>query len=151
MGFFDILMKPDEVLAIEKPKANTVEAVKTYAIYGAIIGLVYGLIFGVLFGVIGTVAGAASAQAGGLLAGLGLAIIVVMPILGIVGSVVGSAIGWGILMLLAKVLGGKGTFAENFYLDRFRPADQIAQQIRNPLPEFNGQGRFLRGDLLPEF
>ena len=117
MGFFDILTKPEETMNALVSKANLNDALKTFAIYGAIVGFIVGVVFALLFTAISAIPGMASANPSiGLFAGLGILAIIVGPILGIIFAIVGSAIGYGIIWLCAKLLGGKGTFTQNYYL-----------------------------------
>jgi hypothetical protein len=118
MGFFDILTKPQPTMEAAKPKADLMAAIKTYVIYGVIAGLIVGIIFAVVFSAIGAFLGPLTQQVPlfAFFAGLGLLAIIVMPILLAIWSVVGSAISYGILWIIAKVLGGKGTFTQNYYL-----------------------------------
>ena len=118
MGFFDVLVHPREVLEKEIPNTNLNAALKTYAIYGAITGLLLGIFFALLFGFLGAILGAATSEIPivGVLAGLGLASIVVMPILMVILILVSTVIVWGIYWIIAKVLGGTGTFTQNYFL-----------------------------------
>lgn len=119
MGFFDIITKPQPTMEMEKTKANTMAAIKTFAIYGAVIGFLIGILFAVfasILGAAGAVLGAGQNPIVSSIAGLGLAAIIVMPILMAILSIVGAAIGYGLYFLIAKLLGGTGTFEQNYYL-----------------------------------
>ncbi|MDO8647734.1 MAG: Yip1 family protein [Candidatus Diapherotrites archaeon] len=123
MGFFDILTKPEETMKALVSKANLNDALKTFAIYGAIIGIIIGAILWTIgfaaAWIIGTIPGV---NTGGLavfvasLASLGVLAIIICAILGVILSVIGSAIMYGIIWLCAKLLGGTGTFTQNYYL-----------------------------------
>jgi len=116
MGFFDIILKPQPTMEAEKSKADTMAAVKTYAIYGAIIGLLIGIVLAFLSTLLGAFGSLFSQGAMGFFTGLGIAAIIVMPIVVAILSVIGSAISYGIYWIIAKLLGGTGTFTQNYYL-----------------------------------
>lgn len=116
MGFFDILTKPDETMKTLVKKVDFMEATKTFAIYGAIIGLLIGLFLALIAGFISSMGLLAAVPGAAILGGLGLAAIVIMPIiiaiLAVVGSLIGSALAW----LGVRILGGKGTVMEVYFL-----------------------------------
>ncbi len=109
MEFFDIVIHPKERMPLEKKNADAKEAAKAFALVGIVVGL--GL--GILAAFIGSIA---SPFLGGMATGLGLAAIIVFPIVFAILAVIGSAISSGIVWVIARVLGGTGTFAGNYYL-----------------------------------
>lgn len=109
MDFFDILIHPKERMPKEVKKANAHEAVKTFAIVGAIVGFFIGLVIAFASGVAGIMTSTP-------LAGLGILAIIIVPIILAVFLVVGSAISSGLTWLIANLFGGKGTFEQNYYL-----------------------------------
>ncbi len=98
-----VLTNPKDVFASQKKSATVMEGVKQYAIAG----LLQGLLLAILGLILGTVAG-----------GIGAG--VVAALIGIVVSVIafpiGALIGQGILYVIAKLLDGKGSFAQHYYL-----------------------------------
>lgn len=118
MGFFDILLKPQPIMEGEKAKANMGSAIKTYVVYAIVIGVILGIFFALAINFLVALAGPLATQNAmlGLFAGLGWFAIIVVPILMIIFMLIGSIIGWGILWIIAKILGGKGSFTETYYL-----------------------------------
>lgn len=117
MTFFDIIRFPSRVMAAEVKNASTKEAMKAFAIYGLVIGLLLGLLVAFFAGLV-SMLGIFGSNNGfvALAAGFGLLAIIILPIIFAVISVVGSYISSGIMWLVAKLLGGKGTFEQNYYL-----------------------------------
>lgn len=118
MGFFDILTKPRETMEALLPKANLNDAIKTYAIYSAVIGIILGLIVTLVFSVLGAALGTVFNQIPifKFLIALGALALIVVPIVVIIMTLVASMVSYGILWLLAKLLGGTGTFTQNYFL-----------------------------------
>ena len=118
MELFEIILHPREKMGSEVKKTNMEWAHKRFAIYGAIIGLLLGVGVAVLGGIIGAVAGNAAQNnlVFGLIAGLGLLAVIIMPIVMALVTLIGSYIGYGVMYLVAKVVGGTGTFEANYFL-----------------------------------
>ena len=117
MAFFDIVLKPEETFRAEKNKASLNDALKTFAIYGAIIGFFVGIVLAVLAGLLGSLLALfGNNPVLGFLSGLGLAAIIVMPILVALWTIITSAIASGLYWLLSRLFGGKGTFEQNYFL-----------------------------------
>ncbi|MFH0955479.1 MAG: YIP1 family protein [Candidatus Micrarchaeota archaeon] len=118
MGFFDILIHPRETMQAEVGKADMGAAIKTYAIYAAIIGVLIGLLVAIAATFISALAGPALNLIPGAAAivGLGLAAIIAVPIAFIILVIVFGIISWAIMTFVAKLLGGTGTLAQNYYL-----------------------------------
>lgn len=110
--YFDIIIKPEPTMQGDLKRVDRREAMKTYAIAGAIIGLVMGIAVASLGGLLSGLAGGL----GALFIGLGVVAIILFPIAFAVISVLGSFVGTGIMYLIAKALGGKGTFDQHYYL-----------------------------------
>lgn len=113
LEYFDILVKPEPTMVADKKNANTMTAVKTFAL----LGIVYGLIAAIMMiglGGLGFIGG--DPGVGALFAGLGIISLIVLPIVTAVVVVVFSYIWTGIIWIIAKALGGTGTFAQNYYL-----------------------------------
>mgnify|MGYP001566580589 CR=1 FL=1 len=106
MKFFEIILRPEPVMQGLLKKTDRNEAMRTFALVGAIMGLLFGI--GAFLG--------AGFIGGGLLAGLGLIAIIVFPIIFAIMVVIGAVIGFGIITIIAGLLGGKGTFDQHFYL-----------------------------------
>lgn len=113
MEFFTILMRPQPVMEAEKKNADTMKGVKTVALVGAIYGLLLALAQVVLGG-LNFLGG--NAGMGALFAGLGIVSIIILPIVFALLMVIFSVILIGVVWIVAKLLGGKGTFADNYYL-----------------------------------
>ena len=103
-----VLTKPKETFANEKKNSSIMAGVKQYAIIFAIIGVLMGIAVFILqnMGIV---------DFSGLPLG-GIAAIIVVPILVIVGGIVLTYIGVGIQFIIAKLLGGNGTFEQQYYL-----------------------------------
>lgn len=114
MGFIEdwkeVLTKPKEVFAKRKKEADVMAAAKTYAILGGIVGLFYGIMLAFLGALFAAVPGL------GWVAALGILAIPVSIILFAVLEVIGTLIGFGILYVIAKLLGGTGDFKTHYYL-----------------------------------
>ncbi len=106
----DVLTKPKEVFAKRKKDASIGAAAKTYAILGGIVGLFYGLLIAFLGALFAAIPGME------FLAALGLVAIPIAIVLFAVLEVIGTLIGFGILYVIAKLLGGSGDFKTHYYL-----------------------------------
>ncbi|MBI4043766.1 MAG: YIP1 family protein [Candidatus Diapherotrites archaeon] len=122
MGFFDVLLKPNDVFPAEKPNASMGKAVKRYAVYGLVTGLIAGII---LFFVLGALTSIVGPAAGGLLdnplvgaglGALGIVGIVLLVIFSVIWTVIWSAIAALVIWIVSKALGGTGEFKDNYYL-----------------------------------
>ncbi|MDP2666870.1 MAG: Yip1 family protein [Candidatus Diapherotrites archaeon] len=118
VGFFDVITKPEATLTRLRKNANTGEAVKLYAIAGGIFGLLLALMVVTVSGIIGLTALTGN-QTGmmGMLGGLGLLSLIVLPILGALFFILIFGFQSGLYFLVASLLGGKGTFAHNIFLN----------------------------------
>gem|GEM_PF-3351229 len=118
MSFFDIVLRPQETMVEDVKHVNMQEANRTIGIYGGIIGLLFGIIFSVFSIIFGAVAAGMlqNIPVVGVIAGLGLLSILIMPILGAIFALVFTHVGMHIVHFLAKLLGGTGTFQNNYYL-----------------------------------
>ncbi|MBU0635766.1 YIP1 family protein [Candidatus Micrarchaeota archaeon] len=119
MSFFDIITQPRNTMEGMVSNANTNDAIKTYAIYGAVIGFLIGLGIAILASLISLAVGTAALNqvpALGFLVGLGLLAIIIVPIIMAIVLVIVSAVSWGILTVIARLLGGTGTFTQNYFL-----------------------------------
>ncbi len=103
MHYFDIILHPEETMKANLKDAEMKKAMKPFAIAGALVGLLLGL--DIAFG------GAAFG-----LGGLSYAAIIIVPIVLAIGLAIASGFGYGLYFLVAKLLGGKGTFLQNYYL-----------------------------------
>ncbi len=110
--YFNIIIKPEPTMQGDLKSVDRREAMKSYALVGAVFGLILGLGFATLGGLLSTLGG----SAGALFGGLGVLAIIVFPILLAILTVIGSLIGTGIMYLIAKALGGSGTFDQQFYV-----------------------------------
>ncbi|MFQ5405531.1 MAG: YIP1 family protein [Candidatus Micrarchaeia archaeon] len=112
------LLKPKETFAKEKANASLTEGVKQIAVAAAAGGLVVGLIIlvisllggpaGLVAGLIGVVGGVAGA---------------------VIFAVIFSLIGNGITWIIAKVLGGAGSFSTQYYVAALYTAPVILANI----------------------
>ena len=100
------ITKPKETFAAEKGNASMGKAAVNYIIAGVISGVIAFL--ATLIGLSQT--GSATTTAIG--AGLGALGIIVSPIV----TLIGAFIGVGIIWIFAKILGGKGTYTQLFFL-----------------------------------
>ena len=100
--YFDIILHPEETMKADVKNADMKTAMKSFGIAGAIAGFFVGL--AVAFG------GAAFG-----LGALSYAAIIVVPIVFAILMAVGSGFGYGLYYLVAKLLGGKGTFVQNYF------------------------------------
>jgi hypothetical protein len=118
MGFFDIIIHPDETMAAEKKKASVSEAHKTFAIYGAIFGLIVGIFIAIIGVAVGGALGTTlnSIPLLGFFFGLGLLAVILVPILNAIFTVVFSYIWYFVISVVAQALGGTGTFEPTYYL-----------------------------------
>ena len=116
MSYFDIIRYPREHMAKALKKVDMGEAVKSFALAGAVWGLLAGLVFAFLGTFFGALVGSESAGLGAVLAGLGMLSLIVLPIAAAVMAVLGGAIGYGVIWFGSNLLGGKGTFEQLFYL-----------------------------------
>ena len=96
----------------EKKNANTMKGVKTFALAGVIVGLLMAL--GMIVG--GVNIFGATPGFGGVITGLGIVALVVLPIVFAILVVLSTLIVSAIIHVIAKILGGQGTFAEFYYL-----------------------------------
>jgi hypothetical protein len=124
-----VLKTPKEAFAAEKKNADVAEGAKQLALAFAIPGLLAGLVFAFLGSLIAAIPGA------GIVAGFGLLAIVAAPILfavfGVVTSLVANAIAYGV----SRVLGGTGTYAQQYYLGAiFTAPITIASLVLNIVP-----------------
>lgn len=110
--YFNIIIKPEPTMQGDLKTVDRREAMKSYALVGAVFGLIIGLGIASLGGLLSTLGG----NAGLLIGGLGVLAIIVFPVLLAIFSVIGGFIGVGIMYLIAKALGGTGTFDQQFYL-----------------------------------
>lgn len=116
MGFFDILIKPEPTMQGMLKDANLGAAIKNFAIYGAVVGLVLGVLIAIVVGLLGAVLASLFGPAAGIVSTMGFAAIIVLPILFAIMVVIFSFISYGLIWLVAKVLGGKGPFTNTYYL-----------------------------------
>jgi len=111
MRILTVLTKPEEALASEKKNAAIAKGVVPYAIIGLVIGIPLGAVIALAATLFSTFF-----HAGAPLLGLGLSAIVVLPLVCLAVIVVASLVGEGILFLFARLLGGRGSFAQQYYL-----------------------------------
>ena len=115
------LTKPKETFAAEKANASLVEGVKQLALVSAIGGIVFALMF-LAFAAIFTGITSAFGLTGffqGFLGGFlssGIILLVLLPIIMAITSVIITVVYVGIFYLICKVLGGTGSFEQQFYL-----------------------------------
>ncbi len=112
-----------------KGKGTVVEALKTAffssvlpAIATAVIFILLGLMFGALFGALFSLAGSSSNAGLGAGVGFGLLYIVIGLVAAVFQLVLGPVfflIGQGVQWVLARILGGKGSFAEQAYFSSY--------------------------------
>ncbi|MEK6970357.1 MAG: Yip1 family protein [archaeon] len=125
IDYFNIIIKPEPTMAEDVKHADLREAFKTFAIMGAIIGLMIGLIIAVAGERIG-------------LGGIGWIAILIAPV--VVGFLYASFSGFGVGLqhFCARLLGGKGTFIQLYYLASrlFWPAlfASIILSLANAIP-----------------
>ncbi len=119
-----VLTKPKETFAAEKKNASFAEGAKHLAIgYG-----VYGLLMGITLAFLNTlyeIPGMPSLP----MPFPGMAAIITTPITYIIGGIVGIAIGTGVLWIIAKLLGGQGSFTAMYYLGSLYAAPLAVLQI----------------------
>jgi hypothetical protein len=110
MDFFmtwkKVLMEPKKAYAQMKGKPDLMVAAKHLVVAGVISGAIVAVI-ALLGG--GALLGVGGAAIGGV---IGLAAIITTPIALLIGWVIGSVI----LLIFAKLLGGKGSFAKHSYM-----------------------------------
>ncbi len=108
-----VLTKPRETFRIQARKADYAAAVKHIGVAGIIQGVLTGLLLTLGLSAAGSLVGAQYGMFGaslGLLSIIGLAIFV--PIMAIIGLFIGS----GIFYIVARVLGGNGSYQTQTYL-----------------------------------
>lgn len=115
LNYFNVIVSPKKNLEEEIKKVNYMEALKSFALFGLVTGLLLGIIIALATSVPSLI-GAALLQDGGTLQNVGLAAIVVLPVVLITATLIITHILVGINWLLARVLGGKGTFQQNYYI-----------------------------------
>lgn len=106
-----VLTEPEKALAGEKKNATVTKGMIPYAIIGLVIGIPLGAIIALAATLFSTLFGA-----GAPLLGLGLSAVIVFPLVCVAVLVVASLVGEGLLFAFAKLLGGKGSFAQQYYL-----------------------------------
>lgn len=118
MAFFDIVTKPQLIMAAEKNNARLNAALKSYALYGALIGFPLGIGIALFAGFLAAIVSQTAQQnpITALIGGLGIAAIIVVPIVMAILVCLVSCITYGIYWLIAKLLGGTGTFTQNIFL-----------------------------------
>lgn len=102
--YFNIVLHPQETMTADVKDAELKKAMKPFAIFGALAGLVIGL----------------GIAAGGMIGGLGalsIAAVIIVPIVLAILMVLGTGFSSGLYFLVAKLVGGKGTFVQNYYLN----------------------------------
>ncbi|MDO8624584.1 MAG: YIP1 family protein [Candidatus Diapherotrites archaeon] len=104
--WMNALLKPKETFASEKSKADLGKGIINFVIAGLISGVIG---FVATTFALGGSNGATGAVMGAAVGALG---IVVSPIVMVIGSLIGA----GVVYLFAKLLGGKGTYTQLFYL-----------------------------------
>ncbi|MCR4334911.1 MAG: YIP1 family protein, partial [archaeon] len=97
------ITKPQETFNAEKKNANLGIGIVNYAIAGLISGILAFLLFGIIGAIFG---GSLEAVAPGVLS------IATTPIFQVIGALIIA----GLFFIVAKVLGGKGSFSQIFYL-----------------------------------
>lgn len=105
-----VLMHPKETFADEKKGSNIMEGAKQVALAYAVAGIIIGIVIAI-FG-----AGPAAMFLGPMAAVAGVAAIVVTPVMLVIMGLITSFIGAGIIHVMSKLLGGTGTFAQQYYL-----------------------------------
>jgi hypothetical protein len=118
MGFFDVLIKPEEVFKSEIKNASFGKAILPYVIMGLVAGILLGgLLFAAGIFLLPFLKSSydftVPAAMTGLFGGTGL---VFGILFGVIGYPLMVLIGTGFLFLIAKLFGGKGTFTELLYL-----------------------------------
>ncbi|MBI5635578.1 YIP1 family protein, partial [Candidatus Micrarchaeota archaeon] len=111
------ILKPKQVFSVEKNRATFNKAAKNYAVVGAIYGLLIAIALFFISSIIRTIAVGFGASGLGAITGvtsiaLALAGFVAGIILMVVSGVVGAAFVWA----CCKLLGGKASFNQIFYL-----------------------------------
>jgi hypothetical protein len=91
--WIEALTKPKEVFAAQKSKADMMAGVMNYGIAYLIVGVIMAI----------------------FMLAIPVAAITTL-IMVLVGGIIGSFIGVGVLYLIAMLLGGKGTFTQQYYL-----------------------------------
>ena len=108
-----VLTKPVETFATEKKNSSIMAGVKQYAIIFGIFGLLMGIEVAAMAYIMSFFPPAGNLS---FIRSLGIAAIIVVPIIFIVGGIILTLIGVGIQFLIAKLLGGTGTFEQQYYL-----------------------------------
>ncbi|MBI5225796.1 YIP1 family protein [Candidatus Micrarchaeota archaeon] len=101
------ITKPKETFAKEKSKASIMGGVKNFAIAGALYGIAYGLFSTLLLLLLG---------GGVAAAGIGIVAMIMTVVMMTIGFPIGSLVIIGIIHVIAKLLGGKGNYATDYYL-----------------------------------
>ena len=103
------LTKPKETFAAEKANATAVEGAKHVALaYGAL-GL-----FGAIINLV--LEEAAGVALPARMPRIGVVGLIVLPVFNVIAAVLLTTFGTGVLWVIAKLLGGKGSFAQQYYL-----------------------------------
>jgi hypothetical protein len=116
MEYFQIILKPEETMQRIVKKPDMKAADQAYLIYGGIIGLILGVIVALFASFISAIASIAGEGVVALIAGLGFLAIIIFPIVFAILALVGSKISYWIYFKVTSLLGGKGTFDQNYWL-----------------------------------
>lgn len=118
-----IFLKPVETIQKEKPNSSITEGVKNIVIGSAILAVLFSIglaFFGALF----------KAFLPTWLVGGSIALIIAVIIVGLILlEVIETFINVGIIWVIARILGGKGSFAQQYYLTSLYVAPLLAIAI----------------------
>ncbi|QQR92845.1 MAG: YIP1 family protein [Candidatus Iainarchaeum archaeon] len=116
MEYFQIILKPEETMQRIVKKPDMKAADQAFLIYGGIIGLIFGVVVALFASIVSAIASVAGEGVVALIAGLGFLAIIIFPIVFAIVSLVGSKISYWIFYKVTALLGGKGTYDQNFWL-----------------------------------
>jgi len=103
--WINAFMKPTETLTSEKGNASFGKGLVNYVVAGLLAGIVTYVVTAAGFGAAGAF--------GGVVATLASPFMIVTSI---IGAIIGSIIGGAIIWVIAKVLGGTGSFTQQYFL-----------------------------------
>lgn len=104
--WINAVLHPAETFRAEKPNATARKGILNYAIGGVLMGIIYMILCTFMPG----------ASVCTDLLWLGAGGLIGLPIIQAIDSVIGSFLGVGIPFIFARILGGKGTVIQQYYL-----------------------------------
>jgi len=131
----DAFLKPKETFQKEKANASIKEGALNILTASFIISVLLSIVVAILGSVGASFMGLSTVEGfGGGVVGL----IIIIFILFVVGELVGSFISVGIIWLTALLLGGKGSFTQQYYLSSLFTAPLLVLLIINIIPLIGG-------------